>query len=248
MADHQERVGAAEPVGSEGVVIFRGSSIQVRDLKLSIGSDGTAASSMRLMVSWELWPLWLRVAIDHEVLARSARANLLGADDAQRAGFLEDEARAGMVTVCAAAFVLEAVALSAASHAELSFGIGSRAGAARRLTEVLKQCFVVPPDRFMVWRKSVRELFAVRNAAVHADSGLKDPLPHPALRAYVPRPAHMFRLENAVGSVDVALNTMLMISGAPRPRLGRRFREATALWNEDAKELQTLRELLRSPA
>ena len=231
-----------EPVGPAGVLIFRGSTFALKDFQLSIDDEGNVASSMRPQIAWELWPLWLRVAIDHEAAAVTVRRQLAASGDASqdglRAQLIEDETRAGLVAIAATAFTLEAMALSAATRAQLPAGIGKSASAARRIAEVLKQCFVIPPTRFMVWRRSLVAIFEARNAAVHPDAGLRDPMPHPGLHAGVPRPAHVFRLENTAAAVTTAISTAALVSGAPRPRLGKEFGDGVAGWANFTDDLR----------
>ena len=243
---------AAEPgnlrVGPPGLLIFRGSTVAIKDFELSFDAHGSLTSSMRPQIAWELWPLWLRVAIDHETLATVARCELMGADgadnDRRRADLVEEETRAGLVAITAAAFALEAMALSAAARAGLQAGIGRSASAGRRIAEVLKQCFVIPVDRFADWRRSIVEIFGARNAAVHPDAGLQDPMPHPALHAAVPRPAHIYRLENTSAAITAALTTARVASSSPRPRLGKQFREGIAGWASFVEELYAQRDAL----
>lgn len=235
-----------EPVGAPGILVFRGSTFALKDFRISLESDGNLTSQMRPQLAWEMWPLWLRVAIEHEALAKVARGRLRDADnpedDQLRADLIEHETRAGMVTLSATAFCMEAMARSAAAHARLPSGIGASKGAAKRIAEHLKQCFEVPPGQFADWRRALIGIFDCRNEAVHPDGGLRDPLPHPGVRASVPRPAHVFRLENASVAVEIALWTALVVTPKPRARLGKRFREQTANWCDAAEELKSLRD------
>lgn len=236
----------AEPVGPTGVMVFKGSTFSIVDFKISIGEDGELTSAMRPMIAWEIWPLWLRVAIDHHDTAAAARNRLVGADgqenDQLRSQLIEEETRAGMVTISAVAFSLEAIALSAARHADLVAGIGRNASSSRRTAEVIKQCFVVPPAKFSDWRDAVIKIFQFRNEAVHHDAQSHDPLPHPGVRAGVPRPAVVYRLENAIIAVDVGLWTAVTVLKEPRPRLGRQFRDKVAAWGQFADELREYRD------
>ncbi len=239
-----------EPVGPPGILILAGSTLAMTNIRFSIGADGEMTSSIRPQVAWEVWPLWLRIAIDHEATAARVRRKLLSAGDQGdgqlRAKLIEEETRAGMVAVSATAFTVEAMALSAAAHAELGPGIGRRASAARRAAETLKQCFAVPPLRFRAWRDLLVTIFDARNAAVHPDAGLRDPLPHPGVRAAVPRPAHVYRLENATEAVDVGLWTALEAISVPRPRLGKAFEERIASWSQYSQELRAHRNQVRT--
>lgn len=234
------------PVGPPGVLLFQGSQMRIEDLRISLSEP----PSMRVKLSWDIWPLWLRVAIEHEAAAHRFREVLLRADgdenDSVRSKALEDETRACMVAITAAAFTFEAMALSAAARAGLVPNIGSAKGAASRVAEILKQCFAIPADQFMNWRASLRLLFEARDAAVHSDVRFHDPLPHPALRAGVPRPAHVYRLENAHAAVEGAVSTAKACGGAPRPGRGTKFRESVAQWQTIAEELGDLRSELLS--
>lgn len=233
---------APDPVGPAGLLTLRGSTLALTDFRIEIAADGGITSNIRPQIAWEIWPLWLRVAIDHEVTALSARDRLLSldgvGDDQARAETLEEETRAGLVTLSAVAFALEAMALSAARHAGLAPGIGKNASAARRIAELLKQCFAIPPSGFDKWRSALVTIFVARNEAVHPDAGLRDPLPHPALRAGVPRPAHVYRVENATAAVQVGIWTAVVAGRDPRARLGKPFREQTAAWSVFAEDLR----------
>lgn len=235
------------PVGGEGILITRGSSFQIQDLTITLGEDGNLATSMRPMLSWDIWPLWLRVAIDHEAAARRFRADLLTADgpenDERRGLLVEEETRAGMVAVTAAAFTIEALALSAASKTGLSTaGIGTNSGTAARVAEVLKQCFAIRQSQFTTWRAGLKQIFRARNEAVHSDAGFHDALPHPALRAGVSRPMHVYRLENATAAVNGALATVLDLSAVPRQRHGKILSDAASAWKTIAEELRNHRQ------
>jgi hypothetical protein len=204
--------------------------------------EGNFHAQMRPQIGWEMWPLWLRVGIDHERDAYKIRPVLAAAPDGEpRAEALAAETRACMVAISACAFALEAMANSAA-HAAGIRGVGRNASAGRRIAEVLKQCFVIPHSQFAGWRQALIEIFECRNNAVHADAGLRDPLPHPAIPPLVPRPAHVYRLENAIAAVDVTLSTALVFSKRPRPRLGKVFAERLESWQESAEELRAVRE------
>ncbi|MFC8796904.1 hypothetical protein ACFT1B_33640 [Streptomyces griseoincarnatus] len=235
------------PVGPEGVLVIEGSQLQLRDIVLNL--DGSPPPALRVLLSWEIWPMWLRVAIEHEAAARRFRAKLLQADgpdsDQLRADLLASETRACMVAITASAFAFEAMALSAAAKAGLASGIGSRTSAAKRVAEMLKQCFAIPPDQFKAWRAGLQQLFTARNQAVHADTGFHEPLRHPALRAGVPRPAHVYRLENAQTAVEGALACALAFSKVPRTTRGKAFRRAVAAWTGMADELRDLRDSLK---
>jgi hypothetical protein len=112
-----------------GVFVMKGSTFGVDELTLSFGPDGALTGNLRPVLGWELWPLWLRVAQEHFVAARTARTSLQAADSdgEERADLLRSETQAGMVAISAVAFAIEAMSISAARLA------GLRGGKARRI-------------------------------------------------------------------------------------------------------------------
>ncbi len=115
---------AKEPVGTDGILVISGSTFGIRDLKIWADTDGELQTSMRPQIGWEMWPLWVRVAVEHESQARTARIAIrAAADDHARSSALTDETRAGMVAVSACAFALEAMSRSAARLAGMD-GVG----------------------------------------------------------------------------------------------------------------------------
>lgn len=236
---------AEEP---RGVLVIPGSTIALKNFRLWIDDSGEVQANLEPQIAFEMWPLWMRVAIDHEQSARVARQQLIDAtDDTQRAAALNDETRAGMVAISACAFALESMAISVATRASLH-GVGKSKSAGRRVAEVLRQCFAVPNHQVTQWRKAVLDVFRFRNWAVHPDSAAQDPMEHPGLRAFVPRPANLYRLENSVGSVDVTLSTVAKLPRVPRPGRGPNFAQSMKAWSTFGEDLVQHRSSLRGAA
>lgn len=239
------------PVGPAGILLVRGSTFSLHNLSISLDASGKMSSTMEPKIAWEIWPMWLRIAIDNEAIAATARKHLLiatgdGTEAGQeRARRLEEETRAGLVTISASAFAIEAMALSAGAMAGIN-GVGFATSSAKRACEVLKQCFDLP--QFSEWRKVVIKIFKVRNDAVHPDAGLRDPLYHPAVNAAVPWPAHVYRYENAKASVTTGLHTALEAGRNPKTRHGKAFLKRAAAWKVYGEELRDYRRIFRSGA
>lgn len=234
-------------VGPSGVMTLRGGTLALQNFSLSIGPDGEVSATIEPMLAWEIWPLWLRIAIENERASAVARDKLLQPLESdtsaqlaseRRSRHVEEETRAGLASLTAAAFSIEAMARSAVAATGLS-GVGTATSTAKRVCEALKQSFDLP--QFMEWRALVIQIFKGRNAAVHPDAGLRSPLPHPALNARVPWPAHFYCYENAKGAVDVALHTALVASRNPKARHGKSFRSRIGAWEGFVAELRDLR-------
>jgi hypothetical protein len=145
-------------VGPPGILVGAGATFAIQNLELRLSPDGKFSSSIEPKLAWEIWPFWLRIAIEYEADAMRARTALLEAPDLtpegdqQRARCIESETQAGLVTISACAFTIEAMALSAGALAGIN-DVGSSTSSAKRACEVLKQCFDLP--QFLEWRAIV---------------------------------------------------------------------------------------------
>jgi hypothetical protein len=216
-----------------------GMSLPVSDVRITIGGD-VSTPSAKFTVAIDMWPQWLRVAAEHQFKAETARdAILASVSAADRSNALAEEMRAGMVTVSAAAFALEALALSAALRVPSVASVGSNASTGKRVAETIRQCFDLPGKAFPDWRKSVIQIFDARNWAVHPDAGFALPRSHPALNASVPPPAHIYRLENSQAAVRLALHTAKFCSEHAKARY-KDLKAIAAAWQQYVAELEVI--------
>ncbi len=214
-----------------------GMSLRISDVRITIADD-VPTSSATFTVAIDMWPQWLRVAVEHQFKAETARAAILASvTAADRSNALADEMRAGMVTASAVAFALEALALSAALRVPSVASVGSNASTGKMVAETIRQCFDLPGKAFPDWRKAVIQIFHARNWAVHPDPGFALPRSHPALNASVPPPAHIYRLENSHTAVRLALHTAKFCSEHAKAR-HKDLKEIAAAWQQYVAELE----------
>jgi len=131
---------------------------------------GGTTDSLSITARTPLWISWGRVAVKHEAMANAVRHEV-GQPTADRSRLLEQEADAGLVGICAAAFALEALSrelaeLGAISQTTLSAWKNKPPKAENRVLEVVSQT-VDARSLVNMWRAELSWLFEVRGATVH---------------------------------------------------------------------------------
>lgn len=129
--------------------------------------------SISLMMRTHLWISWGRIALKHEAMAHAARQEMQQPGTNQ-SRLLEQEAGAGLVSICAAAFALEAVSselnelglIPVATAAARSLKKPRKPRASMRLLELLKHGFD-SHGLVTTWKRELKWLFGARGASVH---------------------------------------------------------------------------------
>jgi hypothetical protein len=81
---------------------------QVHTLAVQDASQAQTAETLSMEMRTHLWISWARIALKHEATAHAVRQEIRQ-PDADQSRLLVDEADAGLVSICAAAFALEAL-------------------------------------------------------------------------------------------------------------------------------------------
>ena len=233
----------SESVGS-GIFITKGSSLRLSDLTFSVGPGGELQGSpITLELSYDLWPLWLRIAIQHEAMAAEARSQLEefpGEHDERHAAALEAETSTGMVAIAAAAFSIDAFYGATKARIEDLRPTGTGTARYAVVAETLRRGFEMTEKGFTTLRESLKEMFKFRDLSVHPDGGFRGAVVHPVMRAGVAVPHVAFRVENAKAVVGLAISIVEQCSVVPKER-----HKALVEWclgiSEKISELKALR-------
>jgi hypothetical protein len=176
---------------------------------------GTVSIAMRT----HLWISWARIALKHEAMAHAARQEMQqpGADQSRLLG---QEADAGLVGICAAAFALEALSkeldeLSLVSAATLA--AWSRKGLAdeKQILELLKHGFDLR-GLTTAWMRELEWLFDLRGSSVHYRGISEPPQLHPLGMNVAPSQV-AYSAENATRAVDLLLDILERCRDKPKP-------------------------------
>src|SRR4051812_33573888 len=100
------------PRQSRGILINRGTTFGVSNLRLTIGPDGAIESDATFTLSLDLTPYWVEIAVAHARHALANHAELLevfeGGDQVRIDRAMEAECKASMQAFAAAAIALDA--------------------------------------------------------------------------------------------------------------------------------------------
>jgi hypothetical protein len=177
--------------------------------------------SPRIFMRTHLWMSWARIALQHETMTTAARQELEQAAPENRNGYmLQNEADAALVTICAAAFALEALSreldeLLTVPPATLAAWQRKPPPADKQVLELLKLA-VDPKGLVNVWKRELAWVFGVRGGAVHY-RGVSEPAqPHP-VEINVAVAQVTYSSENATRAVDLLLGILERCRDKPKP-------------------------------
>jgi hypothetical protein len=201
VADEHDR-----PLDWRGAGIHVEGGFSIRDL--TVGIDATTGDAVLGPVTAEVrtdtWHHWLAVATDAAGAAATAheRAVAAGDDNDAFGEALEQEFRASMTAVAAAAFALDAFYGSTVAHVpDAKVRCTTRAAT---ILETFKRAYEMKPPAGESARRLLWDLFRFRHQAVHPPAEFVEPVAHPEYgRGMEPRFV-MFRAENAIRSRDGA--------------------------------------------
>lgn len=204
-----------------GVFISRGAHLRLSNFSISVGPDGVVASQITLGIAYDLWPLWLRIAVQHERLAVQARQRLVeltGDHDDRHAAALAEETTAGMVTIAAAGFAIDAFYGAVKGRIDDPPPRGRRSRRYALIAETLKRAFVMSQRSSNTLRAAVRQVFRFRDMGVHPTGDFRDAIQHPVMGSGVAFPHIAFRVENAQAAVEFVLSLIEQCAAVPKAR------------------------------
>src|SRR5919106_477049 len=188
-----------------GIYITRGMTVGIPQggLRISIGDDGKVNSSLTLHVRFDVCPTWVELSLRHLATAIEARAGRqavwAGTDEEAKAAALEREFEASMQAVMAAAIALDAFYAMLRPHVGLPPALVERWRTERtarfsQVTEVIRRAFRLQPKGTGALRANLREIYRVRDLAVHPSGRIEAPIYHPELNVGVEWRFAYFRL------------------------------------------------------
>jgi hypothetical protein len=175
---------------------------------------------------------WFRIAVEHEQAAIEARARAVAAPDGstEMAEAFDDELRAAMVAVAAAAFAIDALYEKVTAMLESSARPCFSQGAKRpgRIVETFKVALDLG-KRAAAWQSEIPRLFELRDDEVHFRASVNPSEPHPTGKSNVSRENLIYTCEEATRAVDLALEVLTAAYSSPRKQ-----HEELAKWTESA--------------
>jgi hypothetical protein len=207
------------------VFITRGSRVSVSHLSISIGPDGTMETDLRLHLSLDMCPYWLRWASAHVAEATARHASVVaawqGPDGEPRHSAIEAEFETSTEAVVAAAIALDAFYARVKEFVNLPPELIARwqaNGTARykQVAEVLRRAFRMDARSTVDLRNAIREVFRFRDLAVHPPADARAPVRYAELNTNTEWRLEAFRAENARVLCGLAISVVAQLVEAPR--------------------------------
>jgi hypothetical protein len=191
-----------------GVFITKGMTVGVPPggLSISIDENGNSNAALALHVHFDVCPTWLRLAFQQ---AREAKKSQhvrqtvwSGSDEEAKASALEQEFEASMQSVVAVAVAFDALYALLRPHTKIEAsspqeGKKSRSPRYAKVSETLRQACGVSQEKGIQLRKELRQIFSLRDRAVHPEAQVTEPVLHPELNVGVEWRFALFRAQNA---------------------------------------------------
>lgn len=211
-----------------GIFISQGMTVAIPagGLTIGIGDDGNATSSLTLHVRFDVCPTWIELALRHLADANEKRiaraAAWAGTNEEIKAASLEREFEASMQAIMAAAISIDAFYSLIRPQVQLPPSLVERWRTKRtarysQVTEVIRRAFALKPKNAAVLRQNLKEIFRLRDLAVHPSGKIESPILHPEINAEVEWRFAVFCAHNAELTVHAATGMLWDLAHNGKP-------------------------------
>ncbi len=193
---------------SNGVLIFEGMKVGflAGDFQISINESGELSSKAILSTSYDVLPIWLRIAKDNLQRAKIASKNISNqwetSDGSQKKELLIFELEAAMQVFVACGIVFDSLYDNLRSHANITEKIiknwkKNKTGRGKIISEVINRVYNINNNDFKKIRKTIIELTKLRDSAVHPSSALRNACNRTDIKEGVDRIFAMYNFKNS---------------------------------------------------
>jgi hypothetical protein len=203
---------------ADGVLVFEGMRVGVLpgDLKIEADEAGNLKSTLILSTSYNVLPLWLRIASDQlreAKIASDAVANRWSPSDEANRELLVAELEPSLQIFLACGIALDALydqvrPFARLSPSEIQAWKSNRTARAKQIADVFRRVYRLDAHHTAEFRKNLSEIFTFRDKAVHPSLELKQSCTRPDVPVGVDWKFSAYRYSNAVACFR---NTMTMI-------------------------------------
>jgi len=212
-----------------GISISRGMTVAVPvgGLTIGIGDNGNVTGNLALHVRFDVCPTWMEIALRNLQEAKANRADReaawAGTDEEQKAATLEREFEASMQAIMAAAIAVDAFYSLMQTHVVLPPSLveqwrTKRTSRYSQITEVLCRAFHLKPKGTAALRQNLKEIYRLRDLAVHLSGKIEAPILHPELNVGVEWRFAYFRAHNAELIVNAATWILWDLAHGGKPK------------------------------
>jgi hypothetical protein len=183
-----------------------------------------ALGDVTVRVASNFWIKWAEIALEHAGAAKDARrrADEASAGSRERSEAFGDELGAGLVAVTSAAFAIDAWYKAIERMVALPphlIAAWSKCGAPSRsakVMETLRAGFNLGSAGSR-WGRAIKDLYRLRDHAVHFESVFHEAQPHPTGKSNVSRENVIYSADAAANAADLAVDVVTVCMASPRP-------------------------------
>jgi hypothetical protein len=222
-----------------GVFVTRGMTVVIpkAGLTLSIDEKGKVVDgSVTVHVHYDVCPTWLDLAARHLSDARERKLLRVAAwssnDEKAKGETLEKEFESSMQAIMAAAIAIDSFYAALRDKTNIPKDTVKKwqensTARYKQITEIIRRAFSLSPRRCVTLRNFLKEMFRVRDLAVHPSGNIGEPVLHPELDTGVEWRFEVFRADTAEAVVRTATNVIheLVTKGTPANADVRRYTE-----------------------
>jgi hypothetical protein len=189
------------------VLIFEGMKVGVLpgDLTIHIDESGQTHSNVVLSTTYNVLPLWLRIAHDNIILAHQANNNVKNnwdEDPVNQKSLLINELTSSIQVVIACGISLDSLYDQLRPHAKITqIDIDAwkenRTKRSSQICEVIRRVYKLNNETFKGFRKNIKSIINFRDQAVHPDNSIKRSCNRPDIPVGVDWRFSAYRYENA---------------------------------------------------
>jgi hypothetical protein len=218
--DEHQDLGDRERGDRGGGIHVTFGDFRLRDIHLSF--DATTGelveSSMIPELRTDTFQHWLQISEEAAESAKEPRRRALEIprDDGEAfTAALEEEFRASVVAITAGAIAVDSFYASVKQHAPQTQVPADARDAA--IFETLKRAFVLTAEQQREAREPLRQIFRLRDEAVHPPASWAEPLPHPVFNVGIAPRFVWCRVENAILAHSFAGRLIWLCLNIPKP-------------------------------
>jgi hypothetical protein len=234
------------------VFITEGMSLRIPKGGVSISVDDSGqpeVSLTALHVVYEIWPNWLEIAFDNAERSQGLRQRLRGVEtdnESEKGRLLVEECKAAMVGITSSVIGLDAFYAGVCERLPAYSELRSRWASQKKkpsrsgqVSQVFHRAFRYEPSVYSRLVAALKELYKIRDVAVHPSAGFQPPVQHDILGVGVEWRFATFTATNAIKAVSLSCDIIHHSIEVPRaslPDLGE--------WCEIArKKVETVHEM-----
>jgi hypothetical protein len=199
-----------------GIFISKGMTLTIPEggLTIEIDDDGNiTGGNVNLHLRYDVCSTWTKLSLQHlqqaKVKKSEREAVWAGTNEEKKGPVLEREFEASMQAIVSAAVAIDAFYSIIKTHIVLPPEITEqwrteRTSRYKQVAEVLRQAFNLKPEGVAVLRHNLKEIYRMRDLAIHPSGKIEAPKLHPELNVGVEWRFACFRAHSAELIVNAA--------------------------------------------